>query len=382
MKNKNILWWGLGGIIVIGLVVWTIIGIKGLSNNSVVSQNSPEPIKIGFIGPLTGGASSFGVSARAAIQVSVSEVNQAGGINGRPIKMIYEDGQCNAKDAVNAARKLININHVSAILGGVCSTETSAFVNIAMKNKTIVFSPCSSAPSLSNSGKYFFRDYPSDSYQGSYAANYAYNKLGARRVAILYHISAYGTGIKDVFVKRFKELGGTILDIEGVPQTTIDYRSQLTKIKELNPDLIYSPMYPGGSIAALTQANQLGIKTTFLGADGWGDLNLQKKVSGKGKFLYTSVSSPNLSKNLKQKILAVSGETGIPACSTQAYSAVQILANALKQVGTNPNKLAKALHTTNYNGVSGHISFDKNGDLTNAKYVIKQIKNGSFVLVN
>jgi branched-chain amino acid transport system substrate-binding protein len=371
-KTSKIIWWIVGVVVVVAVVWW------GVSRNT----GSSNVIKIGFIGPLTGDAASIGTVNKAAIQVAVDEVNAAGGINGKQIQMIYEDGQCNAQAAVSAAQKLIDVDGIRIIIGGECSTESSAFGPMAMQNKVIMFSPVSSAPLLSNLGKYFFRDYPSDAYQGKFGAQYAYQTLGARKVAVLYHVSDYGTGLKTVFEKEFQVLGGQIIDEEGLPQTATDYRTALSKIKSLKPDLIYSPTYPEGATAMLTEAAQLGIATKFLSTDGWDDASLHKAVSGKGVFMYTLSAVANLPADLRSKILAISGGTEIPIGTANAYDAVKILAMDIAKVGIGPDKLADAIRATQYNGVSGHIAFDQNGDLTSAAYQVKQIENGTSVKIS
>jgi len=256
------------GLIILVLVIW---GLASLLGGKTPTTTETGPIKIGFISALTGDVSSVGTVNKAAAEIAVEEINAAGGINGRQIEMIYEDGKCSAKDAVNAAQKLISIDKVSVIIGGLCSTETSAFVAQAMQDKVIVFSPGSSAPGLSQAGQYFFRSYPSDNFQGKFAAEYAYNTLGARKVAVIYHISDWGSGVKDVFVSRFKELGGQIVTEEGSPQTARDYRTSLTKIRDLKPDLVFAPLYPDGAIVALKQAQEQGLKVEVMGDDSWDD---------------------------------------------------------------------------------------------------------------
>ncbi len=372
MENKNkTVWWVVGIIIVIGLV-WF-----GVSKQSA----SGKTIKIGFVGPLTGDISSIGTVSRAGMEVAVDEINATGGINGKQIEAIYEDGGCNAQSAVGAAQKLINVDKVIAIIGGECSTESSAFGAMAMQNKVIMMSPLSSAPSLSNTGKYFFRDYPSDAFQGKFGAEYAYNTLGARKVAVLYHVSDYGTGLKDVFSQRFHELGGTIVDAEGTPQTATDYRSQLSKIKSLKPDLIYVPLYTEGAIAALTQASQLGIKTQFLGGDTYTDTTIQTKVSGKVNILYTLPVQVSLPQDFKDKVLAITKGTEITLGTPEAYDAMKLFAINIAKVGTDPDKLADAIRATQYNGLSGDIAFDQKGDLTSASYVVWKIEKGSATLL-
>lgn len=359
-------------VVIIVVAVSVVGGYFLLTSNR---QLSGESVKIGFINPLTGDASSIGTVAKAAVEIAVEEVNRTGGINGRPLEVIYEDGQCNAKTANNAANKLINIDKVPVIIGGLCSTETSAFGPMAMQNKVVVISNCSSAPSLSNLGKYFFRSYPSDAFQGKFGAEYAYNTLGARKVAVVYHISEWGTGIKDVFGKRFVELGGQIVSEDGAPQEAKDYRTTMSKVKNLDIDLIYAPMYPDGSIIALKQAQELGIKTKFLGADAWSDPKMQKEVSGKGDFLFTAPVN-NLPDDFNKKVMAKTGGDQVPICVSNAYDNVKIVAEVMKRFGTDPDKMQEAIRQMKYDGVSGHIEFDSNGDVTSASYVVNKIEGG------
>ena len=251
---------------------------------------------------------------------------------------------------------------------------------MAMQNKVVTISYGSSAPSLSKLGVYFFRSYPSDAYQGKFGAEYAYNTLGARKVAIVYHISDAGTEIKDVFQKQFEALGGTVVTVEGAPQDARDYRTIMSKIKALNPELIYMAAYPEGSIVALQQAQDLGIKTKFLGIDAWSDPKLQKAVSGKGEYLFSAPVNSS-SADFKQKIKTKTGSDQVPVTVANAYDNVNMLAQAMRSVGTDPDKMAQALHHMKYDGVSGHIEFDSNGDLITVKYAVNQIQNGTAVEV-
>src|SRR3989339_141701 len=224
---------------IIGVVVVAIIGVVYFVSKGPSQPVSTEPIKIGFIGPLTGDAANIGQNVRAAVKIAVIEVNQAGGVDSRTLEVIYEDGQCTGNVASNAANKLINIDKVSLILGGACSGETSSFAGAAEQSKTAVLSYCSSAPAISQAGDYIFRNYPSDLYQGSFGAEYVYNKLSKKKIAILYAKSDWGNGIKNVFVKRFNELGGTILAEEGYEQTSYTGGVSASEIKfDSNGDLV------------------------------------------------------------------------------------------------------------------------------------------------
>lgn len=372
----------MGKKTVVGALILMVViagGWYAFSQNGTSKETGP--VKIGFIGPLSGDVSSIGTVARSAVEVAIEEINANGGINGNPVEVVYEDGQCDASAANNAASKLINIDGVDAIIGGACSSETSAFVAQAMENKVPVISYCSSAPTLTGAGDYFFRNYPSDAYQGVFMAEYAYNVLKAREVAILYHITEAYTPIKDVFTERFEELGGRVLAAEGLPQEARDYRTQLSKIKDTGAMFIYMPTYPDGGTVALQQAKELGITAQIFGADAWGDPKMQAAVASFGTYLYSEIKTAELTSEFEAKIKAKSGSDAVPACAPQAYDATYVLVDAIKKAGTNPDILAKALHTSSYDGVSGHIEFDENGDMVGAAYVVKKIENGSSVEV-
>jgi branched-chain amino acid transport system substrate-binding protein len=364
------------------LLVIVIFGLYKLSTskNSGSGGQLSGAVKIGFIAPLTGDVASLGTVANVGAQIAVDEVNASGGIQGQQVQLFSEDGKCLGESANSAANKLINVDKVNAIVGGLCSGETAAFVPAAMQSKVLVMSPCSSAPNLTGAGKYFFRDYPSDAFQGKFGAEYAYNTLNARKVAVIYHISDYGTGIKNVFEQRFKELGGQIVFDEGTQQTATDYRTQLTKIKASGADLIYAAVYSIGGEILAKQTRQLGINTTILGADTWSDTKLQKDLNGITGILYTAGKTASTDE-FKNKVLAKTKGTEVGICAAQAYDAVKLFAQAMNQVGVDPDKVAAALHSVNYAGVSGPIAFDKNGDLQQAAYTVSKIQNGSSVLV-
>src|SRR3989344_9675955 len=268
------------GVVVVILIIWGLVSWSGKPAvaPAPVGGGTSEPIRIGFIGPLTGDVANIGQNAKAAGENAVAEVNAAGGINGRTLDVIYEDGQCSGTEAANAANKLINIDKVPVILGGACSGETSAFTGLAEQTKTAVLSYCSSVPAITEAGDYIFRDYPSDLYQGAFGADYIFNKLGKKKVAVLYAKSDWGSGIKDVFIDSFKKLGGTIVAEEGYEQTARDLRTNLTKIKTANPEVVYFLGYTEASIPGLKQVKELGLKAVLFGGDAWDDSKIWSEV--------------------------------------------------------------------------------------------------------
>lgn len=369
--------WIIGAIVLV-LVVWGLVSANKGKETKEAGIVEKGPIKIGFIGPLTGDNANIGLNAKAAVEIAIDEVNKEGGINGRTLEVVYEDGKCLNTTASSAGNKLINADKVPVILGGACSGETLSFTPMAEQNKTVIFSYCSSSPKITDAGDYVFRDYPSDNFQGSYAADYVYNKLNKKKVIVLYVKSDWGVGIKGVFIEDFKKLGGEVLMDEGFDQTSKDFRTLLTKAKALNPELVYYVGYTDTSIPAIQQARQLKLDVPFFGADAWDDPKIWSEVSNLADGYMYSVVSSTLSTDFKAKMKTKLGSEEIIVCSPGAYDGVKILAQVMKKAGTDSTEIKNELYKVNYKGgvSSPEISFDQNGDLKTANYQVKTVKNG------
>ncbi len=369
---KVILWIAI--LVIVIVAIWL-----GVSRQS----SGPETIKIGFIGPLTGDVANLGQASKGVVKLAVSQINEAGGINGKNIEIIYEDGKCSAESAVTAANKLINVDKVPVILGALCSSATMGVAPVAEQTETVLFSYCSSNPDITNAGDYIFRNYPSDSFQGTRAAEIAYNELGARKIATLYCLSDYCVGLHDVFEKRFQELGGTIALKDSFEQASSDLRTQLTKVKEQEDlDLIYLVSYTKSAITGLKQIKELGIETQVLGVEAWDDPTVPTEAGNSADgAMYLVPVIPDLSEEVK---IAARAETGVEEvskiCTPSAYDAMNIIADIMKQVGTNSVDIKEALYNvSDYQGISGIISIDENGDLKGAEYSLKIFEGGKSI---
>ncbi|MEK6861104.1 MAG: ABC transporter substrate-binding protein, partial [Nanoarchaeota archaeon] len=143
--------------LVIGLVLGFIVGKVIGPSSEVTSEGAIEPIKIGFVGPLTGENANIGIPIRRGVELALEDINSAGGINGRQLVAIFEDGKCNAKDANTAGLKLIDQDKVIAIVGGTCSSETLAIAPNAESKKIPLISPSATNPKITDAGDYIFR---------------------------------------------------------------------------------------------------------------------------------------------------------------------------------------------------------------------------------
>ena len=245
---------------------------------------------------------------------------------------------------------------------------------VAEEGKTILFSNCSSNPAITTMGMYVFRNYPSDTFQGKIAAEKIYNKLDKKRVAILSCLSDACVGLKQVFTEEFVKLGGEVLTVQEFENGASDIKTQLLKIKEASPDLIYFTGYPAEVIIGVNQARELGITQTFFGFDGWDDPSIWEALgeSGEGSMFLTPYNPD--AKEFREKMKELAGETTV--CSPQAYDNVKIIANVLRICGEDRECIKNEMYKVNYSGVSGEVSFDGFGDLKTAEYDLKIVKDG------
>jgi branched-chain amino acid transport system substrate-binding protein len=345
---------------------------------NVVGENVKEPIIIGVVGPFTGDGAMYGDATVGGIKLAIKEINAAGGVNGRMLEVIYEDDKCSPTEGTSAFTKLVRIDDVDVIVGPVCSGVAAAGVPIAQASGTPVIITAASAPGLAKGDDSIFRVYPSDAFQGKFDAEYAYDTLGARNVAIIYTQNAWGQGIHDVFVERFTELGGKIVVDEGFAQGTTDVRTAVAKLQTQQPDVIITPVWPSTATALLKQLQEADVTQQVIGGDAWDTQELhQLPVADGARYTVTSYGLPE---EFKARVRTVSDKEQ-NVVTPFAYDAVKLYAHIAAQVGTEKAAVVEALKTVEYDGISGRITFDENGDLSSAGFQVKEIRDGKAVVI-
>ncbi len=337
-----------------------------------------QKIVIGSILPLTGDAGDLGKGTKEAAEMAVEEINKDWAKDNMQLEIIFEDGQCNPKEATTAATKLANFDKVKVVLGALCSGETLSAAPIFEKAKIAAMSPCSSNPKVRDAGDYIFRDYPSDAFLGVATATYVYNDLGYKKVGILFSQSDWGTALKDVFVGKFKELGGEVVAVEGIEDNTTDVKTQLTKIKAAKPDFVYLPLYAGAGAITLKQMKELGIDSPVVGGDAMYDDQVVKNAGDSSEGFESVIGYAKAPQEWQDKYKAKYGHD-VRVCAANGYDAAKILAQAIKEVGYDGTKVKDYIYALkDYQGVSGVINFDDHGDLVESKYAVMKVKNGKF----
>jgi branched-chain amino acid transport system substrate-binding protein len=311
------------------------------------------------------------------------EVNNTGAINGKELIIIYEDDKGDPKTTVNAMEKLASVDKVPIVFGSFNSGCVLAQAPIAEKTKTPILAEAQS-PRIRDAGDYVFRIQPDSRLYMQYFIPYIFNDLNIHKIAILYINNAFGNDITDIFTSDFSKLGGTIVFKEAFQQGTTDFKTQLNKIKQLNPEGIFVPAV--GEIGyVLKQAYEMGLKIQILGNAPTESPDVLL-VAGKGAegviycHHFDAEKNDSITKNFATKYYS-SYNRMVEGYSALAYDGLKIIAQVLIKCGSNRDRIKDELYKIkNFRGVTGLTSFDDHGDVIKPIY-IKTIKDGKFVTI-
>jgi branched-chain amino acid transport system substrate-binding protein len=342
----------------------TLIQLPLILLAAIVPAIAQEEIPVGEFASLTGGSASFGQSSHKGTALAVDEINAAGGVLGKKIKLITEDDQSLAGQPATIVRKLISQDKVVAVLGEVASSKSLEAAPICQQNKIPMISPASTNPKVTEVGDYIFRVCFIDPFQGTVMAKFALSK-GWKKVAVLTDVKQdYSVGLGEFFVKHFTANGGEIVKEQKYSTGDKDFKPQLTSIKAAKPDAIFVPGYYGEVSLIGKQARLLGIKAPLLGGDGWvGDSLL--KVAGNsldGSFFSCHFSAEDKAAKVQDFVKKFQAKYGAVPDDMAAlgYDSAIILAESIKRAGTTEgDKLRDAIRDTkDHDGITGKITLD------------------------
>ena len=367
-----------------------------------------DELVIGEYGSLTGGDATFGTSTKLGVEVAMAELTSEaqGKIGGLPVRIVVEDDQSQAAEAATAVQKLVNQDQVVAVIGEVASSRSLAGGPICQAAGVPMISPSSTNPKVTQVGDCIFRMCFLDDFQGRSVAQFAWNTLGLKKVAILKDLkSDYSAGLTEFFGTAFKQLGGTIIAEQSYQAGDQDFSAQLTAIKAKHPDGIYIPGYYTEAGLIARKARELGITVPLLGSDGWESSKLIE-IGGdalNGSY-YTNHWALDLPDPRLQAFLKLArehaGGADPDAIAGLAYDAANVLFGCLKKIATDDPALFKGFAsskagtperkaaeaklreliaaTKDYPGVTGVITLDANRDASKP-LVVLEIKGGKKV---
>jgi branched-chain amino acid transport system substrate-binding protein len=346
---------------------------------------SAEEILIGEYGSLTGEDATFGTSTKSGIDIAVDEINAAGGLLGKKVRVIVEDDQGKPEEAQIVVTKLITKDKVVAVLGEVASSRSIAAAPVAQQYSVPMISPSSTNVEVTKKGDYVFRVCFLDPFQGYVMAKFATNTLKLTKVAILRDIkSDYSVGLANAFIENFKKMGGTIVGDESYSAGDVDFNAQLTSIKAKSPQAIFVPGYYTAVGLIARQAKKQGITVPLLGGDGWDSPKLTE-IGGTSldcSFFTNHYSVDDPSPEAKKFLAAYQARfnTVPDALGGLGYDAAMVLFEAIKRAGSTDGKQIRdeIARTKDHSGVTGKITLDAERN-ANKPAVVLEIKGGKFV---
>jgi branched-chain amino acid transport system substrate-binding protein len=366
-----------------------------------------EPIVLGTLCPLTGAGGPYGPGMEKVVTKVVEEINENGGIYGRPIKLFHEDSQTNPEAAVRAARKLIDVNKVNAIMGTWASAVTMAIAPLCWENKVFDIS-VSGADAISElkDDDYIFRTQPNSNLQGQIHARFALQK-GWKKVAYMALQTPFAQTFGDAYKAEFEKGGGKITDFVIYEANKASYRSELTKVLATKPEAIELMSYLPDATVIAKELYKIGYEGKLLGPNYAINQKLVDNVGAEvAEGLYSIDPATNPDSPAYRHLKQLVADADIHAYSTQSYDHINLIAlaiaagkdssgtgirNALRKVsnppgqevgsfleGTKPLSAGKKI---NYQGASGDCDFDERGDILSRPFSFYQVQKGKVVTI-
>lgn len=368
-----------------GAMAALVLGLTGCKQQGGGGDAAGD-IVIGEVAALTGGTATFGTSSNAGTKMAVAEINMAGGLLGKQVRLVTEDDQSKQGEAGTVAKKLISRDKVVAMLGEVASGRSLEMGPICQKAGVPMISPASTNAKVTEAGDYVFRVCFIDPFQGTVMGKFAISR-GWKKVAILIDTKQdYSVGLSQYFKEYFAKNGGTITGEQSYGSGDKDFKAQLTAIKAGEPDAIFASGYYNETGLIASQARELGMTVPLLGGDGWDSPSLVEVAGSaiEGSFFSNHFSNEDTSPKIQEfvkKFQSVYGK--VPdAMAALAYDSGMILADAIKRAGTTEGKaLRDAIAATkDFDGITGKITLDEKRN-ANKSAVVLTIKNGKFSYV-
>ncbi len=341
--------------------------------------------RVGAYLSLSGENTAFGIDTREGIELAVDDINKAGGIKKKPMKVLFEDDKSNANEANNKVLQLIDRDKVVALLGEVASARSRAGGIVANKKKIPMITPSSTNPDVTRVGPFVFRVCFTDDVQGQMGAEFVIHKLGKKKIAILFASDdLYSSGLAKEFRDYAKKIGGEIVIEKSFLQKETNFTTYINEIKDAKPEIIYAPIYYQAMVPIARQASAVGIKgDMFVGGDGW---DAEVLINDAGKEMdgayFTNHYAPGVPWPNAQKFLTQYTERfkrSPTSLAAMGYDAAMLLADAIGRAKTDtPESIRDAIAATkDFPGATGNITINAERNADKA-IVIVQIKDKKF----
>ena len=374
--------------IILGIII-TVVAIGGIwlgvnkKNDPVV--NEKKVIKIGAILPFTGSSGITGESSKNGLELALQEINNSGGINGKKIKIIYEDSQTKTDVGLSAFQKLKNVDNIKIVFTSV-SGVALAISPIANSSQIIQMDIVSASPNYATPDDFTFRTGVNSYLFAEKMSNILFNKE-IKEVALLFVNSEYGAGYKNVFVKEYEKIGGKIKIIESFNQGEKDFRTQLVKIKDEQVSILVLISLQKETPILLKQMDELSFNMPIYTDVYTAELSENLKTKNAENMIYIKPivdykENPVANKFREDYLEKHNKEPDF--MSAQGYDGLRLLVEAINKCKNSDDTECikdNLYKIENFQGTIGkNLSFDINGEITDRSLELRTIKNGEFVL--
>lgn len=341
-----------------------------------------ETIRIGLIQPLTGSVAYNGATDVNGSKLAVEERNAKGGVLGRQVELVIEDGACQPAKSVNAAEKLIQRDKVVALSGAFCSSATAAVMPVAENYRIPLVTGVSSNAELTEKGnKWFFRATETDALLAQSFAKILFDQLKLRKVAYVGVNDDWGRGGVEQFEKQMKALGATTVMKEYFDHGTTDFYTILTKLRASGADGVFVAAETQDGSIFVKQKAEFGLDLRIFGVGSWATADFIRLTGAAGEGIYAAVPYAATMTTPKNKSFVQAYEAKYKEMpgkyGAAGYNALNILMDAIERAGgTDAAKIRDALARTDYEGPNGRFRFDGKGQAYGFSIVLVQLRKG------
>ena len=338
-----------------------------------------ETVRIGVLIPLTGRFATFGADMQTALTIAEKDLEESGRVS---FELVYEDSAADPKVSINAANKLVRIDHLPIIIGGPGSSANLAVAPLMEETQTI-FPVASLTPKLNEAGVYTLK-FQQD-IDGEVAKMMEYmQQRGHAKVAVLYDSSSdTQTTARDIFTREFIKTGAEVVFVDGFDSKTVsDFRSFITKMKNANSDALYLLAVDRNAGTVVKQARELGFNKPIYGMSALDSYEFLRASDNNAEgIVFTSYPffcdrTPE-SKEYCRKFRELLPSAEPTHYGPYSYDILSLIARSIIDHGFSKERLLEDLISTqNYDGISGTISLNSKGNLVDTEYVLKTVKNG------
>jgi branched-chain amino acid transport system substrate-binding protein len=344
-----------------------------------------DELAVATAGPMTGNDAAFGEQMKRGAEMAVKDINAAGGVMGKMLKLEVGDDQCDPKQAVPVANSFVE-KHVIFVAGHYCSGNSIPASAVYVENNILQITPASTNPALTEGAatkgwKTVFRTCGRDDQQGIVAGKFLAEKYKGKKIAILHDKSPYGQGIADETKKNMNAAGVQETLYDSFQKGDKDFTALVSKMKQMGIDVVYVGSYHTETGLLMKQAADQGWKPQFVAEDALVTDEFWKIAGPAGEgLLMTFPPDPRDNPAAKAVVAEFKAAGYDPEGYTlYTYAAFQVWAQAVKAANTtDPQKLAVELRKGSYNTVLGTIQYDDKGDIKNSEYVWYKWHDGKY----